>query len=314
MSGDNKECQDKQRCSVENYIREDAGFNDSICREERQYAVFLYNILRKYHNPESRKNGKIKKIITKVCNIPENADIKHVFYEATFMRDFFERNRQIYGEGSKKELEKEKSFNYKLLEYVCATERVTFPESIWTQPEKEINPGRGKSEGSDDEKQGHVIRENNLGRNKIKVPDDMKRIQSIVREMMNATPDLAIIYHMKGNDKNGRHELDKDYLLFLECKFESRESRYESGYRQCEIQGKIADFLCKKILKDNRLEGNEGNIEVSPLMRNSKKGNSEYAAPIIQFIRKRPGKPKKSPEPKEILISDLICLNNQIFL
>ena len=37
-------------CTIENFIRkgEQDKPNDSICREERQYAVFLYNILRYY--------------------------------------------------------------------------------------------------------------------------------------------------------------------------------------------------------------------------------------------------------------------------
>ncbi|HBA47221.1 MAG TPA: hypothetical protein DCZ91_05375, partial [Lachnospiraceae bacterium] len=114
---------------------------------------------------------------------------------------------------------KESSFNYSLLKYVYEDmyKGKEFPKSFkWNQPE------------------------NNLGQNKIEVPDDMKQIKPVIREMMNAKPDLAVIYSIKDANKN--------YLLFLECKFESNEKSYESCYRQCEIQGKIADFLCKNYL------------------------------------------------------------------
>lgn len=282
-------------CSIENYIREDKGSNYSICREERQYAVFLYNILRKYHAHASRSNhGRIHEIITEICGIPEKADIKHVFCEVTFMRDFFERNRRIYWRGSteekllqqsfspsERELEAENSFNYKLFRYVCKGENVKVSESFrWKQPES------------------------NMGQNKIKILDDMERIQSVIREMMNATPDLAVIYSITEKDADGQHEPDKNYLLFLECKFESNESSYKSGYKQSEIQGKIADFLCNHYLKE------KDNIEVSPIMKND---NSTYASQIVRFTRKKKESDEHKEAEKVILISDLIELNNNIF-
>lgn len=287
-------------CSIENYIREDKVFNYSICREERQYAVFLYNIIRKYHAHASRSNhDRIHEVITETCGIPEKADIKHVFYEVTFMRDFFERNRRIYWKGSaeekllqksfspsERELEVENSFNDKLFRYVCKCEDVKVSESFrWKQPE------------------------DNMGQNKIEIPDDMEQIQSdiiqsVIREMMNVTPDIAVIYSIAEKDTDGQYKPDKNYLLFLECKFESNESSYESGYKQSEIQGKIADFLCNYYLKE---KDNKGNIEVSPIM----KKDSTYVSRIVHFTRKK----KESDKNKEhiILISDLIELNNNIF-
>ncbi|HBA47220.1 MAG TPA: hypothetical protein DCZ91_05370 [Lachnospiraceae bacterium] len=105
-------------CSIENYIRGDAGSNYSICREERQYVVFLYNILRKYHAFKDRSNNdEVHKIITKACGIPEKADIECVFYEATFMRDFFERNRRIHWEGSSEKNCFRKSFLHLAAEF-----------------------------------------------------------------------------------------------------------------------------------------------------------------------------------------------------
>lgn len=80
----------KYGCSIEHFIED----KYSICREERQYAVFLYNILRKYNTENKRTDEDIVSIFD-ACRIPLKAKIQSVFYEATFMRDFFERNRRI---------------------------------------------------------------------------------------------------------------------------------------------------------------------------------------------------------------------------
>lgn len=280
-------------CSIENYIRGDAYSDYSICREERQYALFLYNILWKYRQPTvDREKDGIKNVFA-VCGIPKEAQITNIFYEATLMRDFFERNRRIHWEGGKekklqqrsfspsegnKHLNHGESFNYKLIKYVyediCGGE---FPIMQWDEEE------------------------NNLGSkcNKIKIRNRMREISdekknkilSRVQQMMNAKPDIAVVYEDGG----------RKYLLFLECKFESGESSYHKGdVRQCEIQGKIADYLCEYVLDE---------IEVSPFMK-TQKGNRQYVSPVIQFVRE---KKESSFEAKEILISDLIRLNNEIF-
>ena len=75
-------------CSIDNYICD----NNSICREERQYALYLNNILRKFSTPLKRARCEEVQKIFNVCRIPQDASIQHVFYEATFMRDFFQRN------------------------------------------------------------------------------------------------------------------------------------------------------------------------------------------------------------------------------
>lgn len=264
-------------CSIENYIRDD---NYSICREERQYAVFLYNILRKYRKPEDRKG--IEKVFD-ACGIPEEADIKHVFYEATFMRDFFERNRRIHWTEKaeekllqksyypkEKSLRGENSFNYRLLKYVYEDkyeDTFPIPQRCWNQKERNL---------------GHSTNEN------FNMFEEEKRdeLQLGVRQMMNAKPDIAVVYCM--SEEVEQHVTKTYYLLFLECKFES----YESS-DQCKIQGKIANFLCENYLE---------NIEVSPLMGKE----SKTEALIVWFTRK--------PEEGKILISDLIKLNNKIFM
>ena len=83
----------KYELSIENFICDEF----SICREERQYAVFLYNILRKYGDAGKRKKQAqdIKDIFTE-CHIPENASIDHIFYESAFMRDFLKETGGLH--------------------------------------------------------------------------------------------------------------------------------------------------------------------------------------------------------------------------
>ena len=183
----------------------------------------------------------VKKIFI-ACGFKENeldnVVIENVFYEATFMRDFFERNRRIHlSKPSKKEdvclqktfkrssyeiKDKEKSFNRKLLCF------------CW----EKIGQSKKGNEEIDFNNLGD-IEEYNYGRNEI--PVKFKAIKNLARAMMNSKPDLAVIYHYGEN-------AEKKKLLFLECKFESSEDKTDGDngkeYSQREIQGYIAEFLC----------------------------------------------------------------------
>lgn len=72
-----EEINKKYGCTAENFIK-DMETEYSICREERQYAVLLYNILRYYRKPEMR-SGEAESIF-EVCGMPKEAKIKKVFY------------------------------------------------------------------------------------------------------------------------------------------------------------------------------------------------------------------------------------------
>ncbi|MCM1166134.1 MAG: hypothetical protein NC299_14285 [Lachnospiraceae bacterium] len=235
----------------------------SICREERQYSLFLYNILRKFYSERRRdENHKAVKDIFKACSLPSNSDIREVFYEAALMRDIFERNRRLVlcsdpyiNMYSKKfnpdptgKFNSSNSFNYKLLEYL--------------KEENYIDPNTPYD----------FKDERNLGGKDSNFGD-------IVREMMQAKPDIAVVYWVDGSY----------YLLFLECKFESDEKPYKSKKKQREIQWLIADFLCKYYFTD---------LKVSPLMENRR-------SCLVRFVRNEPKKPN------EIEITTLIDLNKE---
>lgn len=243
-----------------NYISDEY----SVCREERQYALFLNNILLKYRKWED----KVSAIYT-ACGIPEDAEILNVFYEATFMRDIFERNRRIHFGA----ISPEKS----LLNKSCSLNGTTVNDD-----------NRYKS--FNDKLIKHVTKsavsyngdEVNLGKNKIvcKISDDSKEE---IQAMMNSKPDIAVIY------KQGKQK----YLLFIECKFESSESK-KGDKKQTEIQWKIADFLC------NKENGFLTELEISPQMTGKK-------SRLVQFTR------KPAEADNEIRITDLIDFNNEIF-
>ena len=235
------EYENKYCCSIDNYISNEY----SICREERQYALFLCNILRYYE----RSNNKAKGIFD-ACGIPLDAEIKNVFYEAAFMRDYFHKNRELDGE----------SFNKKLINYVS----------------------EGNTEYTGDEI--------NLGRNKFTCEGLSIDKMYTAKWMMEAKPDLAIIYKM-GQDK---------YLLFIECKFESSESVYKAGefdLSQREVQWKIAEFLCVKYWNNA--------VNISDKMEEKK-------SRLVTFVR--PYEKEKKTRENPISIADIIDLNEAIFV
>lgn len=272
MNSENDNIRNSYGCSIEHFIQDEY----SICREERQYAVLLYNILRKYYNKDKRNGNDRVTDIFNACNIPSESEIENVFYEVTFMRDFFERNRRIIlgnedCENLKKRLlqktfcpsickpiNEDISFNAKLVRYVT---------------------GRNCSIS-------YAGEENNLGHNEIACDELSDEEKRIIRHMMNAKPDIAVIYKENNRKK----------LLFLECKFESAECSYEGGDMQRDIQWKIAEFLCNHYLKEE--------VCISDKMEKEKKSC------LVKFVRKEP---QKAKEMNEIWIKELIDLNNEIF-
>ena len=281
--------------SIDNYVKD----NLSICREERQYALYLSNVLRYYgKNPSGKpanrigNDAEVKKIFI-ACGFKENeldnVVIENVFYEATFMRDFFERNRRIHlSKPSKKEdvclqktfkrssyeiKDKEKSFNRKLLCF------------CW----EKIGQSKKGNEEIDFNNLGD-IEEYNYGRNEI--PVKFKAIKNLARAMMNSKPDLAVIYHYGEN-------AEKKKLLFLECKFESSEDKTDGDngekYTQRKIQGYIAEFLCN--IKDKYLT----DVETSEIMI-----KEEGQSKLVRFDR-------NDETADNISIKNLIEVEKRIF-
>ncbi len=266
----------KYEPSIENFICDEF----SICREERQYAVFLYNVLRKYSDARKRKEQTqdIKDIFT-ACHIPECASIEYVFYEAAFMRDFFERSRK---------LALSENFNTKLIQYVYGQKHKE-SENIVEYSGKEYNLGHNTIDFKELLINGKNIQDN-----------EKDWLKYRIKWMMNAKPDIAVIYHTV--------EDNLKFLLFIECKFESKESLYSytdkngntESMGQREIQWNIAEFLC-----DYYLHNNNGKKIITPAP-----GMKDNKSCLASFVRKNCNTDAVNGE---IAIRQLIELNNKIF-
>ncbi len=292
------------KISLDNYVKD----KYSICREERQYALYLCNILRYYGDPKRReKADKEVQIIFKNCGFSEGDKIENVFYEATFMRDFLERSRRINldehcNDINQRCLRREfkpstykdlygNSFNRRLIDYVTKYYKKKNKIEIRYDPEK--------------------VEEKNYGHNVIPVFDDLndhidkehvESIKLLIKAMMNAKPDLAAVYS---------HGRSSKYLLFLECKFESGEDKYlvkqdkaegekKAGYTQRQVQWHIANYLTTN---DFLKYGNDGEkLEISPLMKSEP---SLLKDGLVKFCR--------CLEDDSISIESLIRIESAIF-
>lgn len=304
---------EEYKCSVENFIKD----TYSICREERQYAVFLYDVLRKYKDPEmdERKNGGEVSKIFNACSIPSNAKIEHVFYEPTFMRDFFERNRRnVLGEDKLPDIllqktfspsdykmgNKDDSFNYQLIKYVgekvCG---ISISDTKSRDSEEysleEYNLGGSLSEEFKQQEKKNIY---NMIDEEFQKRAEV--IQDRIRQMMNAKSDIAVVY----SRDEGKEEIWE--ILFLECKFESGESSYKgSGLEECDetvisvtqrmIQWWVADFLCRYLKEKGE------SIKVAETMEEEK-------SCLVKFVRR-----KDKNKTQEIEIETLITLSKEIF-
>lgn len=222
---------------------------NSICREERQYALFLYIKLLSLINKENLTDDDI--YLLRACiNLKFNNKINEskikilsVAYEATFMRDIFEADRfsrfeefwsqkkravntaavtiEKYGYGyeSIKEFinsyvpKSENYFNVKLLKYIYKDNKSSLPDKIHYN----INYANGNQ-----------MLEDYCEKAKV---------------MMKAKPDLSIIFEI---NKEGT---TKKYLQFIETKYLSDESRNGEN-TQTENQNDICKFLCENIWTD----------------------------------------------------------------
>lgn len=299
---------EKYGCSLENFIIKDE--NDSaysICREERQYAVFLYDILRKYKNSGCRE-GAVGRIF-EACGLG-GAEIVDVFYEPTFMRDFYERKRrmvignalELNGTELEKMLKKkskstpknltptqinkirrEDCFNYQLINYLHPNLNNISNEKLWKIEKnnlgglpKDCKEGTAKRKIKNEVEE--VIREM-IGETEV------QSILNLIRQMMNAKSDIAVVY-----EKNKQR-----YLIFLECKLEYNDTSYDENSTQTDIQWKIAEFLCKHCFNEE--------ISVPEKMANEPRKSR-----LVRFVREEAG--AGNPE---IQISDLINLSAKIF-
>ena len=281
--------------TIENFLEKDGAF----CREERQYALFLYNGL--------CFDQEVAKAI-----LGEGATVKNVFYEATLMRDLFcaDRKRRLLDkydenacmhqledgdkevtkkldtpddEDKKKRLYKNKTAKGKEL-------GDTFNEKLVNFLLKKYEKGT-KYEPIDKEDCEFYINRN-LGTNsfselkKDELPKPIARIAEVAKTMMNAKPDIAVLYEEGTETK----------LIFLECKYCSKESTYEAIQNNSEwlvgdsqkakktVQGQliaqnlICEFICENLKSK---EGEE-------ITGQEEKVITYCPSKMVKFVEKKP--------------------------
>ena len=202
--------------------------DESICREERQYAALLYAILLRAMHGNSTENEIVEKLLG------EKFDrIDRVFFEATLMRDYFEngytknKNRRINTENRRKH---KSEFNKKLIEN-CFDEKSS--KAIVDKMSAVTDNGEVFNLGSNSKLLAKL-------RSEYIADETVFRSFSRARYMMNAKPDIMVIFTFQ----------DKVYAKSLECKYISSESNYENGDSQTFIQNEIMRFLFDgKIIK-----------------------------------------------------------------
>lgn len=221
------------------YLNEDElkkylGKGKSYCREECQFAVFLYDIFLKEKMKREYIKYKEENIIRKCLKVDESISIKieEVYFEVTLMRDYFNENR---GEFNKKLLEF--CLGYLQSDEVCESRPKEIDDILdWLKVEdkkiKSRNMGekeavkiiRGKYFTPDELKEKIKDEKNKEG--KI---DERKMREAIsldiAKKMMNAALDILVIYrelHDEETEDDGKLKAKA-----LECKYLSDEGSYE---------------------------------------------------------------------------------------
>ena len=103
------------KISIDRYI----SGAESLCREERQFALYLNNIL--LGIKAGKITGNDRETILTACGL-DGAEIDDMFYEAAFMRDLF-NNDKI-------------QFNVRLLDYICSRKFKGVPDVETSRLEK----------------------------------------------------------------------------------------------------------------------------------------------------------------------------------
>lgn len=221
--------------NLDNYLGKNLRIYPRLyCREERQFAALLYSAFIEKRRMKGETACYINKIVGDCLGVTvnecETLVIENVYFEATLMRDFFEKDRD--------------GFNRKLLEFCLGwlTGKDGLPDTCKLHDDKgttiqkllkdlQDNSGMPRNFGQSEVKATIAWKYRNIleelaneiksGKNSINDKTEQgakeKACLDIARMMMNATPDILVIYTKDG----------KTYAKALECKYLSDEGRYK---------------------------------------------------------------------------------------
>lgn len=233
------------------YLNEDKlkDFLDrGVCREERQFSALLY-----YMFLEAKKGKKENENIIKRClKMDDDSDItiKEVYYEPTLMRDYFDNDKEEFNKKLMNfcvgwmDIEEEKLEKSGILGRNLGQSRAKemMKEFVW----------EGEENGIPKDKRTFQ----NFIKNKIEYEEDTDKVKKqvcfdIAGKMMNAVPDLLVIYENKG----------MTYAKILECKYLSDEGRYEDvAGISCTMQFLIQECIMRFCFGERKEGIRTGNI------------------------------------------------------
>lgn len=195
------------------------GGKEPICREERQYAAFLYSIFLQAKNDKDNLSSESQNIINNCLNISclKNIEIIDVYFEAAILRDFHNQFRN--------------GFNKGLFKFADIDNDINSLKENARSIMYEHNLGETTA----------VKTINNLDNQEI------KRKALLLSKMMNAKPDLLVIY------SDGK----KIYARILECKYKSNAGKYKDDegsetINQELVQECILAFLFRSRFKSEK--------------------------------------------------------------
>ncbi len=290
----------------------------SICREERQYALLLNNILKARAVNNNFGGVKVDKII-EICGL-KGIKIENVFYEATFMRDYFKKDKN-------ENTDEDMRFNKKLADFA----------KIKLGIDIAFDDIQNSVEGYIDRNLGGKVQIKNAG---ICDASLIFEIFQYMKCMMNSKPDIVVV----GSLLSEKNEIAEKVVIFIECKFESAEDRYctkknfskEIKEKYCRKQSELcrserekinteqekSDYCkndCDKIRKickrcdtciwtQTNIQNSIGEF-ICDYVNNSKRNNgikySKIQSQLVKFTR--------NPADDEILIKDLIDIEDEIW-
>ena len=236
----------------------------AYCREERQYALFLYNKILDMVNKRIYDKEDIN--LLEHLGLEVKAKILQVYYEVAFMRDFLDKEKN----------NSESKFNKCLFDYVLEKFGINNNFDNVKKENKENKDDILSTLFKDDNDKNYdflknykVIPNINYGSN-AKDDDGEGRtlpvfIRKFMRAMMNSKPDIGLIY---------LNSEGKKCLKFLECKYLSPEGAVQliddkeknsldaKKYvlPQTVIQFFIAEFICRYVMKGSNIWPNYPSI------------------------------------------------------
>lgn len=207
----------------EGRLKKFLGKDGNICREERQFALFLYLVFLKKKREETRgeNGGYIEKTVRKCLALEDSQDIEiiDVYYEVSMMRDYwnyFKKDKKGGGFAIS-----EKVLHFCLDFQRGAAEASEVVDQLLSKNQNLRSNYLGQNLWQEAVREHYGVGDL-FERERDSITDEEKRKMrikaglDIAKMMMNATPDILVVYKLN----------DRLYAKAIECKYKSKAGKY----------------------------------------------------------------------------------------